>query len=153
MSDRITVAGAGLAGLFAALSYLAVTGEDAWTQRQAENDLPRSPEAEESDASIEALELLIGRHQRWIYNIALRMVFQPQGAEDATQEILINLVTKLSTFRGESQFRTWLYRGVKVQVSLADAHVATLVVSRLKYGTSSSHAGDCSGCGDQCPDC
>lgn len=60
--------------------------------------------------SKEALELLIGRHQRWIYNIALRMVFLPQDAEDATQEILIKLVTKLSTFRGESQFRTWLYR-------------------------------------------
>lgn len=60
--------------------------------------------------SKDALELLIGRHQRWIYNIALRMVFHPQDAEDATQEILIKLVTKLSTFRGESQFRTWLYR-------------------------------------------
>ncbi len=60
--------------------------------------------------SKDALDLLIGRHQRWIYNIALRMVFHPQDAEDATQEILIKLVTKLSTFRGESQFRTWLYR-------------------------------------------
>ena len=60
--------------------------------------------------SKEALELLITRHQRWIYNIALRMVFLPQDAEDATQEILIKLLTKLSTFRGESEFRTWLYR-------------------------------------------
>ena len=58
----------------------------------------------------EALELLVARHQRWIYNLALRMVFLPQDAEDATQEILIKLLTKLSTFRGESQFRTWLYR-------------------------------------------
>jgi RNA polymerase sigma factor (sigma-70 family) len=60
--------------------------------------------------SKEALELLITRHQRWIYNIALRMVFLPQDADDATQEILIKLLTKLSTFRGESEFRTWLYR-------------------------------------------
>jgi len=60
--------------------------------------------------SKEALELLVARHQRWIYNIALRMVCLPQDAEDATQEILIKLLTKLSTFRGESQFRTWLYR-------------------------------------------
>jgi DNA-directed RNA polymerase specialized sigma24 family protein len=37
--------------------------------------------------SKDALELLIGRHQRWIYNIALRMVCLPQDAEDATQEI------------------------------------------------------------------
>jgi len=58
----------------------------------------------------EALEVLITRHQRWIYNIAVRMVFFPQDAEDATQEILIKVLTRLSTFRGESQFRTWLYR-------------------------------------------
>jgi RNA polymerase sigma factor (sigma-70 family) len=58
----------------------------------------------------EALERLITRHQRWIYNITLRMVYHPQDAEDATHEILIKLLTKLSTFRGESQFRTWLYR-------------------------------------------
>jgi RNA polymerase sigma factor (sigma-70 family) len=60
--------------------------------------------------SKEALESLIIRHQRWIYNIALRMVFLPQDAEDAAQEILVKVITHLSTFRGESQFRTWLYR-------------------------------------------
>jgi RNA polymerase sigma factor (sigma-70 family) len=57
-----------------------------------------------------ALENLIYRHQAWIYNIALRMVFYPQEAEDVTQEILIKIITKLSTFRGNSSFRTWVYR-------------------------------------------
>jgi RNA polymerase sigma factor (sigma-70 family) len=57
-----------------------------------------------------ALDLLISRHQAWIYNIALRMVCLPQDAEDATQDILIKVITRLSTFRGESAFRTWLYR-------------------------------------------
>src|SRR5436190_6411808 len=37
----------------------------------------------------EALETLVGRHQTWIYNIALRMLSHPQDAQDATQEILI----------------------------------------------------------------
>jgi RNA polymerase sigma factor (sigma-70 family) len=57
-----------------------------------------------------ALEQLITRHQAWIYNIVLRMVYLPQDTEDATQEILIKLITKLSTFEGKSSFRTWLYR-------------------------------------------
>jgi RNA polymerase sigma factor (sigma-70 family) len=57
----------------------------------------------------EALEQLITRHQAWIYNIVLRMVYLPQDAEDATQEILVKLITKLSTFAGNSSFRTWLY--------------------------------------------
>src|SRR6476620_12715313 len=57
-----------------------------------------------------ALERLVLRHQAWIYNIAIRMVFRPQDAEEVTQEVLIKAITKLSTFKGESTFRTWLYR-------------------------------------------
>ena len=57
-----------------------------------------------------SLEELIYRHQAWIYNLALRMVFYPREAEDITQEILIKIITKLSTFRNESSFRTWVYR-------------------------------------------
>src|SRR5882762_2274666 len=58
----------------------------------------------------DALEKLILRHQAWIYNIAVRMVFQPHDAEEVTQEVLVKVITKLGTFRGESSFRTWLYR-------------------------------------------
>ena len=57
-----------------------------------------------------ALEDLIERHQAWIYNIALRMLFHPEDAEDATQEILVKVLTRLSSFEGRSSFRTWLYR-------------------------------------------
>ena len=60
--------------------------------------------------SRDGLERLILRHQAWVYNIAVRMVFHPQDAEEVTQEVLIKAVTRLSTFRGDSQFRTWLYR-------------------------------------------
>ena len=58
----------------------------------------------------DALEKLVLRHQAWIYNIALRMVFHPQDAEEVTQEVLIKAITRLSTFQGDSRFRTWLYR-------------------------------------------
>ena len=57
-----------------------------------------------------ALEKLILRHQAWIFNIAIRMVFNPSDAEEVTQEVLIKVITKLSQFRKESSFRTWLYR-------------------------------------------
>jgi RNA polymerase sigma factor (sigma-70 family) len=57
-----------------------------------------------------ALEDLVQRHQAWIYNIAIRMLYHPQDAEDATQEILIKVLTRLSSFEGRSSFRTWLYR-------------------------------------------
>jgi RNA polymerase sigma factor (sigma-70 family) len=58
----------------------------------------------------EALEALVGRHQPWIYNIAVRMLYHPQDAEDATQEILVKALTGLASFEGRSSFRTWLYR-------------------------------------------
>jgi RNA polymerase sigma factor (sigma-70 family) len=58
----------------------------------------------------DALEELVRRHQPWIYNIAVRMLYHPQDAQDATQEILIKALTHLSSFEGRSTFRTWLYR-------------------------------------------
>src|SRR2546422_9646076 len=58
----------------------------------------------------QALEDLVRRHQAWIYNIAIRMLAHPQDAEDATQEVLIKALTRLSSFEGRSSFRTWLYR-------------------------------------------
>ena len=64
--------------------------------------------AKEGDRA--ALEQLLLRHQAWVFNIAVRMVFQPQDAEEVTQEVLIKIVTRLSTFQGECKFRTWLYR-------------------------------------------
>lgn len=57
-----------------------------------------------------ALENLIIRHQQYIYNVAWKMVLSPVDAEDVTQEVLIKVITNLSTFEGKSQFRTWLYR-------------------------------------------
>ena len=64
----------------------------------------------------DSMEKLILRHQTWIYNISLRMTGNPQDAEDATQEVLIKMMTKLSTFMSNSSFRTWLYRIVSNHV-------------------------------------
>ena len=50
-----------------------------------------------------SLEKLVLRHQAWIYNIAVRMVFQPHDAEEVTQEVLVKVITKLGTFREASK--------------------------------------------------
>lgn len=57
-----------------------------------------------------ALDALVRRHQVWVFNLALRMVWRRAVAEDATQDILIKAVTHLGSFEGRSQFRTWLHR-------------------------------------------
>jgi RNA polymerase sigma factor (sigma-70 family) len=57
-----------------------------------------------------ALEAVIAGVRDRIYHLALRMLWHPADAEDATQEILIRLITHLGSFRGESAFSTWVYR-------------------------------------------
>ena len=57
-----------------------------------------------------ALNQLVDIHQAFIYNVAWKMTHSNDDALDLTQEVLIKVVTKLSTFKKESAFRTWLYR-------------------------------------------
>jgi RNA polymerase sigma factor (sigma-70 family) len=56
-----------------------------------------------------ALEALAAELKDDIYGLAMRMLSHPVDAEDATQEILIKIVTHLGQFRGESAFRTWAW--------------------------------------------
>ena len=60
-----------------------------------------------------ALEVLIKKHQGWIFNLALTFTGDSDEAADIMQEVLIKVVTKLSTFHQKSKFRTWLYRIIK----------------------------------------
>jgi len=57
-----------------------------------------------------ALEGIVNSIQDNIYYLSLRMLANPDDAKDATQEILIKVITNLSSFRFESQFSTWVYR-------------------------------------------
>jgi RNA polymerase sigma factor (sigma-70 family) len=65
-------------------------------------------QAKEGDK--DALEALIQRIQDRVYGLAIRMLWHPADAEDATQEILLKIVTHLGSFRQESTFTTWVYR-------------------------------------------
>jgi RNA polymerase sigma factor (sigma-70 family) len=57
----------------------------------------------------DALEQLVRAIQDPVYGLAMRMLALPTEAEDATQEILIKVVTRLGSFRGDSKFTTWVY--------------------------------------------
>ena|SRR5438309_1360145 len=57
-----------------------------------------------------ALTLVIDAVRDDVYRLALRMLWHPQDAEDATQEALIRIMTRVSSYRGEAAFRTWAYR-------------------------------------------
>src|SRR5262249_19583888 len=57
-----------------------------------------------------ALGELLAAMKDLVHNLAIRMLGNPADAEDASQEILIRLMTGLDTFQGHSSFRTWVYR-------------------------------------------
>jgi RNA polymerase sigma factor (sigma-70 family) len=57
-----------------------------------------------------ALDGLVAAIRGDVFKLAVRMLGHPADAEDASQEILIKVVTHLSGFRGESTVRTWVWR-------------------------------------------
>jgi len=62
------------------------------------------------DGDREALDALVRALQDDLYGLALRMLWNREDAEDATQEILIRIVTHLSQFGFRSRLKTWAYR-------------------------------------------
>ncbi len=67
-------------------------------------DLVRLAQAGDIDAFGELVE----RHRRAVFRAALACVRSPAEADDVAQEAFVTAYRKLSTFRGEAQFRTWL---------------------------------------------
>ncbi len=57
-----------------------------------------------------ALDTLLAAIQPGVYNLAVRMLGHREDARDATQEILLKVVTHLAKFRGEAAFSTWVYQ-------------------------------------------
>ncbi|HEY0754378.1 MAG TPA: RNA polymerase sigma factor [Ktedonobacteraceae bacterium] len=74
----------------------------------------------------EALEAVVQAIQDRIYNLALRMLWHPSDAEDATQEILIKVITHLQQFRQESAFMTWVYQIAKHHLLSTRRHRAEM---------------------------
>jgi RNA polymerase sigma-70 factor (ECF subfamily) len=73
----------------------------------AERECPDAPHA-----GLAASEFadLYAEHNRAIYYLALRLLSDPQKAEDATHDVFLKAFRHMGQFRGESSWRTWLYR-------------------------------------------
>lgn len=75
----------------------------------------------------EALAQLYRSYRENVYRICLRMVRNPSDAEDLVQETFLRVINKIHTFRGDSQFSTWLYRVTK--------NVALMQLRKPKFAT------------------
>lgn len=56
-----------------------------------------------------SLETIIRNVQELVFNLSLRMLGTFPDAEDATQDILLKIITHLSSFKGDSAFTTWVF--------------------------------------------
>jgi RNA polymerase sigma factor (sigma-70 family) len=62
------------------------------------------------DGDRDAVAAMVRALQGPVHALALRTLWQPADAEDATQEILVRVVTRLSQFDFRSRLKTWVYR-------------------------------------------
>jgi len=58
----------------------------------------------------ECFERLVGRYEKKIYNLALRMLRDPDDAREVLQETFLKVYDNLEKFRGEAHLSTWIYR-------------------------------------------
>jgi RNA polymerase sigma-70 factor (ECF subfamily) len=73
----------------------------------AERECPDEPQA---GLGSSAFGELYTEHSKAIYYLCLRMLSDPEKAEDATHDVFVKAFRKMNQFRGESSWRTWLYR-------------------------------------------
>ena len=59
--------------------------------------------------SHQAFELLIERYQDFVFTLCLRVLKSREEAEEVAQDVFLKVFDKLSTFKQESSFSTWLY--------------------------------------------
>jgi len=59
---------------------------------------------------LQPFEELFKLHRRNVYAVCLGMTRNTADAEDLSQEVFLQVLRKLNTFRGESSFATWLHR-------------------------------------------
>lgn len=74
------------------------TIDDAVLVARAQNGNPR------------AFETLVRRHQNAMYGVALRILSNPDDAEDVAQNAFVTAWRRLPEFRSEAKFSTWMYR-------------------------------------------
>lgn len=62
------------------------------------------------EGDLEAFDALVHRHSGAMYRVALRILGDPEDAQDAAQDAFLDAWKGLASFRGDSAFGTWLYQ-------------------------------------------
>lgn len=63
-----------------------------------------------NEGNVSALEALLVRREKWLWNVARKSIRDISLAEEALQEALVLIWKNAHTFRGESQVSSWMYQ-------------------------------------------
>lgn len=93
---------------------------------------PAMPERAEAAWTASEFGDLYKEHSRAIFYLCLRVLGDPEKAQDATHDVFLKAFRKMDSFRGESSWRTWMYRIAinhcrNLQQSWHDRHMLTSV--------------------------
>ena len=91
-----------------------------WTPSEAVlRPLPGLAEAARPEAGLvaqcragdgDAFERLVLIHERLVFNLALRLLGDPEEARDVAQDVFLQVYRTLDRFEGRSSLRTWIFR-------------------------------------------
>ena len=95
-------------------------------KREAERDLVRRAK----DGDVTAFEQLYRQNERRVFALCLRMSSNPSLAEEITQDVFVRAWRKLSSFRGDSAFSSWLHP-IAVNTALSERRARVRRTSRV----------------------
>lgn len=62
------------------------------------------------EGDTQAFAVLVERYKDLVFTLAIRLVKHREDAEEVAQDVFIKVFQKLSTFKGDSKFSTWIYK-------------------------------------------
>ncbi|WP_404342588.1 RNA polymerase sigma factor [Pseudoalteromonas mariniglutinosa] len=120
-----------------------IDAEHAFTQQSENALIERVKSGDQS-----AYATLYNLHVQRVYSLCLRLLADKEHAEDATQEVFVQLWHKMNSFDGRSQFTTWLHSVTSnIAISYLRKHKNWLqkVVSFEQSGMDEQSVADCQG--------
>jgi RNA polymerase sigma-70 factor (ECF subfamily) len=87
------------------------------------------------DGDGDAIQSLVQSHQAAVYRLALSILDDPIEAEEATQDAFISALNALETYRGNAQFKSWLF---SITINLCRRHLKKRKAKVLLFGTLQS---------------
>lgn len=74
------------------------------------HDIPNEVLIKASQGDLESFEIIYKETADFVYNVAYRIVYNKEDAEELTQEVFLSVYRNLKNFRFQSSFKTWVYR-------------------------------------------